>query len=101
MKLFSDNEIVNTLSVDEVAIVFNFLLPTDILRARVCTTWRDAAKKATALGTLRVCNESSYNLMRVMTTALPGLQQLLIDDLRHEDGDDGENFPMVKIQMRK
>ena len=48
MKSFGVNDGVNALSVDEIAIIFSYLPPTDILRARVCTSWRDAAKKTTA-----------------------------------------------------
>ncbi len=32
------------LGVDELAHIFGFLPRHDIMRARVCTTWRDAAK---------------------------------------------------------
>ena len=93
MKISSDNETINalSLSVDEVAIVFSFLPPTDILRARACTTWKDAAKKTTIPCPLRVFDESSYNLMKVMATVLPNLQQLLIDDLDDLDDEDDED----------
>ena len=33
------------LSADEVAIIFSFLSHNEIMHARVCETWRDAAKK--------------------------------------------------------
>jgi len=51
------------------------------MRARVCTTWREAAKKTLVPPTdtdFRVNSLRSYNAMRVMATALPNLQQLLI-----------------------
>ena len=81
MKL-ANNNTVKALSVDEVAIVLSFLPPTDILLARVCTTWKDAARKAIVpLSDFKVEDVRSYNLMRVMITALPNLQQLSIDRL--------------------
>jgi hypothetical protein len=60
------------------------------MRARVCTTWRDAAKKtlvpltAFRVDSVRKLKASlenyvrKYNAMRVMSTALPNLQQLSI-----------------------
>ena len=33
------------LSIDEVAIIFSFITHVDIMHARVCTAWREAAKK--------------------------------------------------------
>ena len=83
------------LSADEVAIIFGFLSHADIMRARVCTTWRDAAKKTLVPPTdtdFRVNSMRSYNAMRVMATALPNLQQLLIFHIGHghkySDGED-------------
>ena len=76
----ADDEADAEASADEVAIIFSFLHPEDILRLRrVCTTWRDAAKKTLVPPTdFSVDNERSYNAMRVMATALPDLQQLYL-----------------------
>eukprot|EP00985_Skeletonema_marinoi_P010168 scaffold4795_cov191-Skeletonema_marinoi.AAC.6 len=72
------------LSVDEVAIIFGYLLHQDIMRARVCKTWREAAKKAIVPPSdFVVDGVRSYNAMRVMSTALPNIQQLSIYDLGH------------------
>ncbi len=71
------------LSVDEVAFIFGFLSHVDILRARVCTTWREAAKKTfVPPSELVVRSERSYNAMRVMATALPNLQEITLGGLR-------------------
>eukprot|EP00984_Skeletonema_dohrnii_P008386 scaffold3078_cov83-Skeletonema_dohrnii-CCMP3373.AAC.3 len=81
------------LSADEAAIIFSFLTHQDIMRARVCKTWRDAAKKTLVpLCEFRVESVRSYNAMRVMATALPNLQQISIHSLRrghkYSDGED-------------
>ena len=58
------------------------------MRARVCTSWREAAKKALVpLSKFDVNSVRSYNAMRAMSTALPNLQQISIyplGDLGHE-----------------
>ena len=94
MKLVN-NDTIKALSVDEVAIVLSFLPPTDILLARVCTTWKDAARKAIVPPwEYWVMDAASYNLMRVMTTALPNIQQITICDIcnrganKYSDGED-------------
>ena len=77
----ADDEAAAEANADEVAIIFSFLHPEDIMRLRrVCTTRRDAAKKTLVPLTstdFSVNNERSYNAMRVMTSALPlpNLQQ--------------------------
>eukprot|EP00985_Skeletonema_marinoi_P007722 scaffold3445_cov80-Skeletonema_marinoi.AAC.3 len=60
---------------------------------RVCTTWRDAAKKTLVPPSEFVVNNvRSYNAMRVMSTALSNFQfqQLQIDHLGwgHKYGED-------------
>ena len=51
-----------SLSADEVAIIFSFLPPKDIMHARVCTTWREAAKKTLVpLTEFVVASARSYN----------------------------------------
>eukprot|EP00985_Skeletonema_marinoi_P006902 scaffold3013_cov112-Skeletonema_marinoi.AAC.8 len=70
------------LSSDEVAIIFSFLQPNDIMPARICTTWRDAAKKTLVPPVdpsdlpVEIHDSKSYNAIRVMSTALPNLEQL-------------------------
>eukprot|EP00985_Skeletonema_marinoi_P020629 scaffold12330_cov83-Skeletonema_marinoi.AAC.8 len=73
-----DEETADEVSSDEVAIIFGFLSHVDIMRdRRVCTTWRDAAKKTIVPSTEFVVNSvRSYNAMRVMSTALPNLHRL-------------------------
>ena len=88
------DEAVEELSIDEVAIIFGFLSYTDIMRARVCTSWREAAKKTLVPQTKLLVVDSlrSYNTVRVMSTALPNTQQILIESLGPEqrfiDGED-------------
>lgn len=87
------NEVAEELNSDEVAIIFSFLPHSDIMRARICTTWRDAAKKTLVpLTNFKVDSVRSYNAMRVMSIALPNLQQLTISNLRgrhkYIDGED-------------
>eukprot|EP00984_Skeletonema_dohrnii_P034654 scaffold33624_cov191-Skeletonema_dohrnii-CCMP3373.AAC.3 len=80
-------------SIDEVAIVFSFLLPNDIMRARVCKTWSDAARKTLVpLCEFKVDSVRSYNAMRAMSSALPHLQQLSISNIhgRHKYSDGGD-----------
>jgi len=89
----ADDEAAEAVSADEVAIIFSFLPPQDIMRARVCTTWREAAKKTLVPpAALKVDSLKSFNAMRVMCTALPNLQQLSISNIngRHKyiDGED-------------
>jgi len=91
MHLFNDTT--EEVGADEVAIIFSFLHHRDIMRARVCKTWRDAAKKTLVPYTdFRVHSVRSYNAMRIMATALPNLQQLSISNLRrrhiYSNGDD-------------
>jgi len=78
----ADVETTEELSTDDVAIIFSFLPHEDIMRARVCTTWRDAAKKTLVpLCDVIVDSVRSYNAMRVMSTALPNLQDVKIYSL--------------------
>eukprot|EP00984_Skeletonema_dohrnii_P034889 scaffold34099_cov222-Skeletonema_dohrnii-CCMP3373.AAC.1 len=82
MHLADETTAAEELSADEVAIIFSFLPHQDIMHARVCKTWRDAAKKTLVpLCGFRIDNVRSYNAMRVMATALPNLQQLSIRGL--------------------
>ena len=100
MNLKDDSAGAGLLSVDEVAIIFSFLPPESIMRARVCTTWRDAATKTIvplSASPFCVWRVNKYNLMRVMTTALPNLQQISVKYLvsfrnkhKYYDGEDAE-----------
>eukprot|EP00985_Skeletonema_marinoi_P007726 scaffold3445_cov80-Skeletonema_marinoi.AAC.7 len=79
MHLADEAAAAEALSADEVAIIFSFLHHQDIMRARVCKTWRDAAKKTLVpLCEFRVDSVRAYNAMRAMSTALSNLQQLSI-----------------------
>jgi hypothetical protein len=85
------------LGTDEVTIIFSFLPYYDIMRARVCRTWRDAAKKTLVPPSDFVVNSvKKYHAMRVMSTALPNLQQITLLHLggRHKyvDGEDPDEF---------
>jgi hypothetical protein len=91
------DETAEELSTDEVAIIFGFLAPKDIMCARVCRTWRDAAKKTLApLTEFRVNSVREYNAMRTMSIALPNLQQLSLQFLGHghkySDGEDPDEM---------
>jgi hypothetical protein len=96
-------ETAGDLSTDEVAIIFGFLLREDgflpredIMRLRrVCTTWRDAAKKTPVPLTdfLLVNDVRPYNAMRVMSTALPTFQKIVLRNLRRRQiFSDGEEL---------
>ena len=69
------DESAEDVSADEVAIILSFLHPMDIMHARVCRTWRDAAKKTIIpLTKYHVDSVRKVNAMRVMSTALPNLE---------------------------
>ena len=73
------------MSAEVMAIIFSFLPPKDIMRARLNRKWRDAAAKTMVPPTEFVVNTTvEHNVMRVMTTALPNLQQI---KLRYNEGD--------------
>jgi hypothetical protein len=84
------------LGTDEVANIFGFLPPEDIMRARVCRKMRDEVAKKTIvpMTDFVVNNLETYNAMTAMTTALPNLQQITLRSLdycslyRYVDGDD-------------
>ena len=77
----ASDEAAKELSIDEVAIIFGFLSHVDIMHARVCSTWREAAKKATPLRIFYTHSIRTYNAMRAMSTALPNLQKISIHRL--------------------
>ena len=69
------------LDADVIAIMFGYLAPEAIMPLRrVCTKWRDAAKKAIVpLTDFVVDDEKKFNVMISMTTALPNMQQISIN----------------------
>ena len=88
----ADVETTEVLSCDEVAIIFSFLSHKDIMRARVCTSWRQAAKKTLVMSGFNIGSVRSYNAIRAMSTALPKLQKIRITNI--DEGhkfSDGEN----------
>ena len=89
-----DETTIEKLIIDEIAIIFGFLKHNEIMHARVCTTWRDAAKKTLVPPSdFQVKNLRSYNAMRVISTAIPNMQQLSICTFgryghKYSDGED-------------
>jgi hypothetical protein len=82
------------LGTDELAHIFGFLPPEDIMLARLNNKMREAAKKAIVPPTdFEVRNVVTYNAMAAMTTALPNLQQITLvdDDDEHQKYNDGED----------
>ena len=71
------------MSADVMAVIFSFLPPKDIIRARLNRKWRDAAAKTMVPPTNFIVNTTvEYNAMRAMTTALPNLQQINLIEFR-------------------
>ncbi len=70
---------INDLSTDVLANIFSFLTHEEIMRARLNTKMREAAK-TTIVPMVDFCidRERKINLISAMTTALPNLQQLSI-----------------------
>jgi hypothetical protein len=97
------SEIVGAATADDLsvaikAMIFGYFSTVDIMHLRcVCKKWREAAKKTivpySSQSNFYVDSVNKYNGMRVMTTALPNLQQLSIlylEDWGHKysDGED-------------
>eukprot|EP00984_Skeletonema_dohrnii_P033262 scaffold29248_cov140-Skeletonema_dohrnii-CCMP3373.AAC.2 len=86
------------LGTDELANIFGFLPPKDIMRARLNKKMREAAKKTIVPKTDFVVDSvKKCNAMAAMSTALPNLQQISLSRLNDEgqghkhkysDGDD-------------
>mmetsp|Transcript_2531 Transcript_2531/g.5587 ORF Transcript_2531/g.5587 Transcript_2531/m.5587 type:complete len:412 (-) Transcript_2531:136-1371(-) len=67
------------LGTDEIAFIFGFLPPHDIMSARLNKKMRDAAKTTIApMSQFLVNSVDKYNAIDVMTIALPNLQQIEI-----------------------
>ena len=85
---------IDRLGTDELANIFGFLGPDDIMRARLNKKMRDAARKTVVPVTrFQVTSVSKFNAMAAMSTALPHLQQIEISyfhEERHKysDGED-------------
>ncbi|KAK1734485.1 hypothetical protein QTG54_014733 [Skeletonema marinoi] len=77
---------------DELAHVFGFLPPEDIMRARLNKRMVEAAKKTIVPMTeFRVDDVREYNDLVAMSTALPNLQQIYfrrLNEDKYSDGDD-------------
>ncbi len=81
------------LGTDELTIIFGFLSPEDVMRARLNKKMRDAAKQTIVpMAEFVVDSISKYVAMSAMTAALPHLQQISIRYLREEllEYSDGE-----------
>ncbi len=84
---------IESLSVDELANIFAFLLPQEIMHARLNKKMRDAAREAIVPLTDFVVNSAGKcNAMNVMATALPNLQKIKLgylgDEHKFVDGED-------------
>jgi hypothetical protein len=87
---------IESLIVDVLANIFGFLLPVDIMNARVNRKMREAAKITIVPPTYELVVSQkfgkSFNAMRVMATALPNLQKIELGDLgdgnKYVDGED-------------
>jgi hypothetical protein len=88
---------IENLSGDVLANIFGFLLPRDIMNARVNNKMREAAKITIVPPTSEVVVDSvkRYNAMNVMATALPNLQKIELcflgdfgDENKYVDGED-------------
>ncbi len=102
------------LSTDELAIIFGFLDPFDIMRSRLCRKLRMAATTAVVpMFDFRVKSVGNYNALVAMSTALPNLQQislfyrLVLGRHKYVDGEDPnetmaavvDDFPSLGINF--
>jgi hypothetical protein len=101
---------IDRLGTDELANIFGFLRPKDIMRHRLNKKMKEAATQTTIVP---VSETIENNAMATMTTALPNFQQISLHDLRlprynkYSDGDDPAeqsvaetaNFISLDIQM--
>jgi len=84
------------LGTNELANVFGFLRPEDIMRARLNKKMREAAKSTIVPMTeFEVNSVDKYNAIAAMTTALPNLQQISISQFtcgfsRYGNGEDSD-----------
>ena len=101
----------DALSTDELVLIFEYLLPENIMLARLNKKMRDAATKTVVPisntgfdNALRVDSLRKYNAMAAMTTALPNLQQIKIGirdsdpynpTFKYNDGEDPYQYPFA------
>eukprot|EP00984_Skeletonema_dohrnii_P005982 scaffold2120_cov150-Skeletonema_dohrnii-CCMP3373.AAC.5 len=81
------------LGTDELAHIFGFLPPEDIMRARLNKRMVEAAKKTIVpMVDCFVCSERQFIAMAAMSTALPNIQQITLRSLlfrhKYSDGED-------------
>jgi hypothetical protein len=93
------DETAEGLTAEVLPTILSFLTLKEIMRARrVCTTWRDAARKTLVpLIEFKVDSVISYNAIKAMSTDLPSLQHLSIcsfDNRSHKysDGEDPDEW---------
>eukprot|EP00984_Skeletonema_dohrnii_P034205 scaffold33505_cov101-Skeletonema_dohrnii-CCMP3373.AAC.2 len=75
---------VTDLSTDVIEMTFGHLPPIDIMRARVCRKWRQAARNTIVPLTEFIVvlpDTRQYNAMEAMTTSLSNLQQIVLQSL--------------------
>ncbi len=88
-RFISGEEVMRTA---DIAHILGYLGWKDIMRARVSRKWREAATMTIVPTDFAVRNVRSYNVMKVMTTALPNMQRLSIRNLnaghKYSDGED-------------
>src|SRR5210317_2537462 len=83
-----------THQVDIIEIILGFLSQNRImLLRRVCVAWKEAAMNTIIPpSNIYICNVKRYNAMRVMTAALPNLQQIILSTLgyrhKYNNGED-------------
>jgi hypothetical protein len=97
-----ENGTIVELGTDEVASVLSFLPLRTIMSLRcVNMTWNEAARKTIVPTSALwdVSNVANYNALRVMASALPNLQQIIIGDLdvepqrhKYSDGEDPDEW---------
>eukprot|EP00984_Skeletonema_dohrnii_P030958 scaffold22891_cov155-Skeletonema_dohrnii-CCMP3373.AAC.1 len=78
----NDEMTFNNLGTDEIANIFGYLTPTETMFARLNKNMRDAAKKTIVpMAEFSVNTIGKYNAMRAMTTALPNLTHIELQNL--------------------
>eukprot|EP00985_Skeletonema_marinoi_P011795 scaffold5603_cov159-Skeletonema_marinoi.AAC.2 len=78
----NDEMAFNNLGTDEIANIFGYLTPKDIMLARLNKNMRDAAKKTIVpMAEFSVNTIGKYNAMKAMTTALPNLTHIELQNL--------------------
>ncbi len=93
---------IESLSVDVLASIFGFLIPAEILHARLNKRMREAAKITIVPPTYELIVDSAgkCNAMSVMATALPNLQKITLgylgDEHKYVDGEDPDEEEAVR-----